>query len=46
MVRHRRQVNRRIEKAAYLLSQSMLSVAQIALMCGFCDQSTRRVSTL
>jgi AraC family transcriptional regulator len=36
---HRWQLNWRIEKAANLLSQSALSVAQIALMCGFCDQS-------
>jgi AraC family transcriptional regulator len=36
---HRWQLNWRIEKAVDLLSRSALSVAQIAQMCGFCDQS-------
>jgi AraC family transcriptional regulator len=36
---HRWQLNCRLEKAACLLRRSALSVAQIALICGFCDQS-------
>jgi AraC family transcriptional regulator len=36
---HRWQIHRRVERAADLLRNSTLSVAQIALMCGFSDQS-------
>jgi AraC family transcriptional regulator len=36
---YRWQLNWRIEKGADLLRHSALSVAQIALLCGFCDQS-------
>jgi AraC-like DNA-binding protein len=36
---YRWQVNWHIEKAADLLRHSVVSVAQIALICGFCDQS-------
>jgi AraC family transcriptional regulator len=36
---YRWQLNWRIEKGANLLRHSTLSVAQIALICGFCDQS-------
>jgi AraC family transcriptional regulator len=36
---HRWQVNKRIEKAADLLRHSALPLTQIALICGFSDQS-------